>query len=429
MALSGVKLRDKAPMRIGARMGRPEKAKERKMKPPPHVLFPLGQAGGMQRLVNEAMKNKKITVEVGHRICSSCGEKRYMPFCECGGHTKPIPLDKPSAESIDISEIVHNALARLGETSLPEIKGVQGLVSREKVPEALEKGILRAKHEVYTFKDGTIRFDMTDVPLTHFKPYEISLSVKKAIELGYTHDIYGKPLEREDQILELKVQDFIPSRSCGEYFVRAAQYIDDLLVRFYNLPAFYNAKTPEDLIGHLAIGLAPHTSAGVVTRIIGYTTSSVGYAHPYFHAAKRRNCVHPSTRIPVWDEKRKELILPRIGKLVDGISPDGEIIPVPEGYDWYVFSLDVQTGEYVKRRVKHFIRTAAPKKWIRISTESGREFIMTPDHHFMHFFRHFEHKYAEDARKGDRVALCRKLTVDKVEREGWVNLARILLRL
>jgi DNA polymerase II large subunit len=38
------------------------------------------------------------------------------------------------------------------------------------------------------------------------------------------------------------------------------------------------------------IGLAPHTSAGVLGRIIGFVSARVGYAHPYFHAAKRRNC-------------------------------------------------------------------------------------------------------------------------------------------
>jgi DNA polymerase II large subunit len=44
------------------------------------------------------------------------------------------------------------------------------------------------------------------------------------------------------------------------------------------------------LVGQLAIGLAPHTSGGVLCRIIGWTSSSAGYAHPLFHAAKRRNC-------------------------------------------------------------------------------------------------------------------------------------------
>jgi DNA polymerase II large subunit len=35
--------------------------------------------------------------------------------------------------------------------------------------------------------------------------------------------------------------------------------------------------------------LAPHTSAAIVGRIIGYTKAKVGFAHPFFHLAKRRN--------------------------------------------------------------------------------------------------------------------------------------------
>ena len=52
---------------------------------------------------------------------------------------------------------------------------------------------------------------------------------------------------------------------------------------------------PEDLVGHLVIGLAPHTSAGVLARIVGFTRANVGYAHPFFHAAKRRNCFFGDT--------------------------------------------------------------------------------------------------------------------------------------
>ena len=56
------------------------------------------------------------------------------------------------------------------------------------------------------------------------------------------------------------------------------------------MPPFYMAKSLEDIVGHIAIGLAPHTSGGVACRIIGWTDASAGYAHPLFHAAKRRNC-------------------------------------------------------------------------------------------------------------------------------------------
>jgi DNA polymerase II large subunit len=58
----------------------------------------------------------------------------------------------------------------------------------------------------------------------------------------------------------------------------------------YGLDPHYRVKTGKDLLGQLVIGLAPHTSAGVLGRIIGFVNAQVGYAHPYFHTAKRRNC-------------------------------------------------------------------------------------------------------------------------------------------
>jgi len=66
--------------------------------------------------------------------------------------------------------------------------------------------------------------------------------------------------------------------------------VDDLLVKFYGLEPFYNVDVKEDLIGQLVIGLAPHTSAGIIGRIIGFSNIRSGYAHPAWHAAKKRNC-------------------------------------------------------------------------------------------------------------------------------------------
>ena len=34
-------------------------------------------------------------------------------------------------------------------------------------------------------KDGTVRYDMTEMPMTHFKPVEIGTSVERLKELGY----------------------------------------------------------------------------------------------------------------------------------------------------------------------------------------------------------------------------------------------------
>jgi DNA polymerase II large subunit len=217
-----------------------------------------------------------------------------MSSCEqCGSYTKFEKVERQTEGKenyTDIAAIYERALKRLGTESLSELKCVEGLSSKTKVPEALEKGILRAINDVYIYKDGTIRYDMTDVPITHFRPREIELSVEMAIELGYTHDMYGNELTNDGQLCELKVQDMVPADSCGDYMVRVAKFIDDMLEKHYGLERFYNATSRKDLLGHLAIGLAPHTSGGILCRMIGYTKACGGYAHPFFHAAKRRNC-------------------------------------------------------------------------------------------------------------------------------------------
>lgn len=289
-AAMGIEVRARAVARIGARMGRPEKAKERKMKPPPHTLFPLGTAGGMQRLVSTAMTAGPLLVEMGIRQCTACGKNTFMCSCpECGGHTRP--SNRPAEQKVELSRLMGEAMERLDKRGTPpEIKGVQGMISKNKTPEALEKGILRAYHDIFTFKDGTIRYDMTDVPTTHFRPREIGLSVEKARELGYDKDVHGAELTDAEQVCELRVQDLIVANSCADYLVKIAQFTDELLERFYGLPPFYNVKSRDDIIGHLTIGLAPHTSGGILCRVIGYCRAAVGYGHPFFHAAKRRNC-------------------------------------------------------------------------------------------------------------------------------------------
>ncbi len=46
LKVSGIHLVRKGPVYVGARMGRPEKAKRREMRPLVHCLFPIGLAGG-----------------------------------------------------------------------------------------------------------------------------------------------------------------------------------------------------------------------------------------------------------------------------------------------------------------------------------------------------------------------------------------------
>ena len=171
-----------------------------------------------------------------------------------------------------------------------QVKCVKELKSRNQTPEPIEKGLIRAKYNLPVFRDGTIRFDMSDVPVTHFTPKEVDVDWKQLHALGYTHDWEGNPLQSDDQMLELYPQDFIVAKNAADYFVRTSQFVDEILVKFYGLEPYYNVTNKDDLVGHLICALAPHTSGGVLSRIIGWADCSGGYAHPLFHAAKRRNC-------------------------------------------------------------------------------------------------------------------------------------------
>lgn len=288
--ISKIKIINKAPAYIGTRVGRPEKSKERLMRPAPHGLIPIGNNGGSRRLVATAAKKGNIKVDISRRKCTNpdCGISSFGSLCpKCGS---PTEMGNPSLKTIPLAAMLKKASDNVKVRRVDEVKGVVGMISESKLPEPIEKGILRAKHEVFTFKDGTIRHDSTDLPLTHFIPSEIGVTVEKLLEMGYEKDCYGNPIENEDQIIELKVQDIVISDNCGEYLLRTAQFIDDELERYYHMDTFYNVKEKSDLIGHLVAGLAPHTSAGVLGRIVGFTKALGCYAHPYFHSAKRRNC-------------------------------------------------------------------------------------------------------------------------------------------
>lgn len=339
--ISSLKIKNKAPYFIGSRMGRPEKSERKSMKGI-HTLFPLSDVVGSSRLIEKAMeysKRKKdqiesgqkkrksadfggkdnvvetgkIKIDVCRKKCSKCGKTSIFNICpNCGAHTdvkKICPrckilyptfqekcskcngLLKTSNEAkFNFRQYVNSSLNSLNMHLPKKMKGIIGLTNEYKVPEPIEKGILRAKNNVLVYKTAEIRYDATDIPLTHFKPKEVGTPIKILREMGYDEDIYGDPLKDENQILELKVQDIIISDDCAKYFIKVANFLDDELGLFYKMERFYNVTSGETLIGHLIVGLAPHTSAGIVGRIIGFTPARAIYAHPYWHAAKRRNC-------------------------------------------------------------------------------------------------------------------------------------------
>ncbi len=311
--ISNVFLRDKAGIFIGSRMGRPEKAKMRKLKGTPHGLFPIGKEGGKLRSFQAAVKNKKVTAEFHIFWCDTCKRETIFGVCEkCGKKCKTFDLDakdeekkkfpetfKPVKKSqIPIGEYIEAFRKKIGFRVIPDlIKGVRGTFHNDHYCEHITKALLRAKHKIYVNKDGTTRYDCSEMSLTHFKSKEIMVSVEKLIELGYEKDIYGKPLVDNEQILELKAQDIVipacpdsPEDESNKVLFKVANFIDELMKKLYNVKPFYNLKDMDDLVGHLIVGLAPHTSAGIVGRIIGFSKTQTFLAHPLYHAAMRRDC-------------------------------------------------------------------------------------------------------------------------------------------
>lgn len=315
--ISLIPIKDKAGIFIGSRMGRPEKSKMRKMTGSPHTLFPVGEAGGRLRSFQSALEKGKIKSAFSIFDCKKCDEQTVYSSCpncqnkteriyfcsscgevkekDCKIHGKTMPY---KITEVDIKKHFAQVLKLINEKVYPDlIKGVRGTSNEEHIPEHLSKGILRAKHNIYVNKDGTTRYDCSEVPITHFKPKEIFVNIEKLKKLGYEKDIKGKELINENQVLELKPQDIIlpcPTNTIDEpaddVLFRTTKFLDELLVKTYNMKPYYNLRNKEDLVGHYVIGLAPHTSAGTLARIIGFSRTQGLFTHPLLHAAMRRDC-------------------------------------------------------------------------------------------------------------------------------------------
>ncbi|MFP4402976.1 MAG: DNA polymerase II large subunit [Candidatus Woesearchaeota archaeon] len=316
--LSSILINDKAGTFIGARMGRPEKAKQRKIHGSPHSLFPVGEEGGRFKSFQASNESGFVNSEFILRKCENCNNETVYTVCElCNFKTKQLyycrSCDKIlttkeckihgenlkfNKRKIDIKNYFNCALKKIKTRVYPElIKGVKETKNQFHYCENLVKGILRAKNNVFVNKDGTVRYDMTELPMTHFKPFEINVSIEKLKELGYNKDIYGKNLVDIQQIIELKPHDIVLPASketldepSNDVLFRITKYIDELLVSLYKQKPYYNLKNKNELIGHYVIGLAPHISCGTVARIIGFSKTQGFFAHPLMHAAFRRDC-------------------------------------------------------------------------------------------------------------------------------------------
>ena len=300
--------------------------------------------------------------------------------------------------------------------SVALVKGVKGVISREKTVELMEKGILRGAQNIFVFKDGTTRFDMIDLPLTHIRPDEVRVSVEQLRSLGYTKDTHGYDLQNGSQVIEMHAQDILVSDSCAEYMVSVAKFMDELLVKLYGLPPFYNIKKPEDLVGHLVIGLAPHTSAGVLARIVGFTRANVGYAHPFFHAAKRRNCFHGDTEIEVLRSGGS-------GKVPDPPVRAGKLRPEQPGYRPARDLLLGPGPAVLHPQHRHERRGPAPEDHLGLHPpvpgapaprhhEDGEKIAVTPDHAMVVWDTAYLRKIcARELKAGDRLPVAEGVSV------------------
>lgn len=343
--LLNVSIKEKFSSSIAVRVGRPEKAADRKMKPPVHVLFPIGTNGGPTRDILKAMQ-KPLYIEIANRLCANCKSPSISVCCQDCHSNTPIRImcstcryEVNSEEPNGVCPVCGNRLKKHSPTSYPlklavekarkhldispvePLKGVKALMGKNRCAEPLEKGILRQKHNLYTFKDGTIRFDATNEPLTHFKPKWIKTDITKLRDLGYLKDQIGSDLESSEQLLELFIQDIIIPIHAAEHLVKIAQFVDEELTRFYGVEAFYKIDSIDDLIGHLIVGLAPHTSVGIIGRVIGFVNSQVCLGSPIWHSAKRRDCDGDADSImllmDIFLNFSKEYLPDRIGGLMD----------------------------------------------------------------------------------------------------------------
>ncbi|RMG37597.1 MAG: DNA polymerase II large subunit [Methanobacteriota archaeon] len=410
-AICPVPILDTMGTTLGARMGRPEKAKPRLMQPARHGLFPLGSVKGVGTDLRKAELHGTITVYLADRYCHSCKLQQYQRFCiqcgeptemrgrciTCGALNDEGPCDNCGGRvtyrkrvNLDMPKILNDIRGKIGE--IPQkVKMIEELKNPTLTPEILEKGILRAKYGLHVFRDGTIRYDATDAPLTHFKPKEIQTPVQKLIELGYDKDVEGNPLVSDDQLLALKPQDIIVNQNFKEHAFNVARFVDDLLQYVYGLKPFYKLKSGEDIIGHLIIGLAPHTSAGVIGRIIGFTRASVCWAHPFWHSAKRRNCVEGSHEILLYNTTTEAIEMHPIGKIVENVATiqPGKLVdnfgtleyqnPYPH---LKAISLDEKSNTIILEDIGKWIK-GKTDRWIKVTTLSGTELIMTPTHRQM----------------------------------------------
>jgi DNA polymerase II large subunit len=300
-------------VRVGFKMGRPEKARERERS--------HGETAGngivhfSKRNTSNgkfSLKKKDLNLTIKSKItfiCTFCAieaqesalrsplniDKR-TPLRRCLYCKKPTSIFEREKIEKDFSVKEIEQMARDLVFTEKQAQYLKGLTKPATVQgeegELFEKLILRAAYGLHRFRDGTNRYDATNLVLTSAVLKEINLSVQKAHFLGYHFDKFGQNLVRDDQEIILFYQDIVVPKSRITFLIKTRKFYNSLEQLYSNglLQPFYQFEKPEDVIGALCVSLAPHILVGSLCRVIGYTDIQGVLGHPFFHRSKRRNC-------------------------------------------------------------------------------------------------------------------------------------------
>jgi len=309
-SLIGFSVRSLCSRRVGLKLIRIEKSDMRFTNPPHHVLFPLEKHGGSQRDFLKVSKDAPINITISDRLCESCGISSFNTFCpECHQLTiqkyvcrKNHINDSPycaecerkaypkSPKLVNVGSMFNSAFKRAKSPDIQKVKGVSLLDNQYGISEPIIKGILRAKHHIYVFKDGTSRYSYTNSPIRTFTPKEIHTSIEELVHFGYTHDIMGEDLTNDEQLIEIFPYDVIINKKGLQFLFAQSKFLDDELVYLYDSAPYYRLRTSENVAGLLIVGISPTSQIGVIGRVIGHTKNNVLFAHPLWHHLKSRQC-------------------------------------------------------------------------------------------------------------------------------------------
>ncbi len=271
----------------------PRRRTSASMEPNVHALFPVAPraarpARSPRRRVRRCARGSGVTL--GVRLCPSCHRTtvwtrvRVRDAHRAGREDgQRAPADRAHLE---------RRRRRLHLAKTPVVKGVKGLTSPGKVPEPIEKGILRAVAPDLGLP-GRDRAVRPHRPAAHpFPPATRSgLPSRGRARWATRTDWAGRGADRRRAAGRAS-----PAGPRRGPFVRGVPHpacpVRRRRARSALQPRAVLPGQPAGRPGRAAIvvALAPHTSGGVAGRIIGFTNAEACFAHPVFHAAKRRNC-------------------------------------------------------------------------------------------------------------------------------------------